>query len=522
MEDLDVIARPATIGRYEIVGQLALGGMAQILLGRLLGPSGFERVVVIKRILPNLAQERAFTEMFLDEARIAAAIHHPNVVQVHELGETGGDLYLVMEYLQGESLSGLLRRLRLFGESLDPSLVAHIGAEACAGLHAAHELRDADGRPVGLVHRDISPQNIFISYDGAVKILDFGIAKAADRITQTEAGVLKGKFAYMSPEQCLGEPPDRRSDLFALGAVLFEAATGRRLFQRQAQLQTLRAVTEDPIPAPTTLRPELGEALEAVLLEALARPRAERFSDAASMRRALAEAGGADRPALPGEALGALMRRLFADRIREKEELLRRVRAGSDVTAIPAAEIDVEVELPSVAAPPPTAAVEASRPSRGGARWVAAAAITIAAAAAALWATQGTEPVSAAPPAAAPPAPVVAPSPEAAPPAPPERVTLRIDSEPSGAAVELDGVERGRTPLTLELPRSETQTHLRVSQGALAHEQELVLDRDRDVQLILARPQTTPRRAPRRRRPSPPAGPTEGAEPATPGFELFP
>jgi serine/threonine protein kinase len=522
------------IGRYEVVGQLAMGGMAEILLGRLLGPSGFERVVVIKRILPNLSQQGEFREMFLDEARIAAAIHHPNVVQVHELGQENDQLFLVMEYLEGESLHGLLRRLVIVGEPLDPALVAYIGAQACAGLHAAHELRDGQGRSVGLVHRDISPQNVFVTYEGAVKILDFGIAKAADRITQTEAGMLKGKFAYMSPEQCLGELPDRRSDLFSLGVVLYEAVTGRRLFHRGSQLKTLRAVVDGAFPPPSELCPSLPQALEDVILTALARSRDERFGSAADMRRALAEATSAiDGPAVPEEALAGLMRRLFPDRIEEKSAMLQRVRSGSSLTAIPAADIDIDIELPSIvgelvadgAGPRTEAATPAAKTRRWvqSRAWAAVTAILALVTAVALWLSFGQGPVdgeagdgrgsvaSAAPATTPPPRASNPPSEPELPAtaaaeagvqpepttAPPERVTVRVQSSPSGAEVVLAGELRGTTPLELDLDRGDDPLGLRVTRGRLEHTTQVVPDRDRDVELILARP--SPRRRGRAR-----------------------
>src|SRR4029453_1875254 len=171
----------------------------------------------------------------MNEARIVAGIHHPNVVQVFELGRENDDLFLAMEYLEGESASGLLRRLRTRGEGLPEVLAAHIVADACSGLHAAHELGDADGDPINLVHRDVSPQNVFVTYTGDVKVLDFGIATAADRIAQTEAGQVKGKFECMSPEQCMGKPLDRRADVFALGVLFWELSTGLRLFRRPTE-----------------------------------------------------------------------------------------------------------------------------------------------------------------------------------------------------------------------------------------------------------------------------------------------
>jgi eukaryotic-like serine/threonine-protein kinase len=231
-----------TLGRYEVVGHLASGGMAEVLLGRVRGPHGFERAVVLKRILPHLARMSSFVDMFLDEARIIARIHHPNVVQVHELGTEGGELFMAMEYLAGESVSSLVRRLATRNAKLDHALAAFIVAEACAGLHAAHELKTDDGALLHIVHRDVSPQNIFITFDGAVKVIDFGIAKSADRVARTEAGQLKGKLDFMSPEQCKSEPLDRRTDVFALGIVLYELLTQRRLFKRPSPAGTIKAI----------------------------------------------------------------------------------------------------------------------------------------------------------------------------------------------------------------------------------------------------------------------------------------
>jgi len=303
---------------------------------------------VIKRVLPHLASEPRFAEMFLDEARIAALIRHPNVVQIHELSHEGDQLFIVMEYLEGESVAGLLRRLIARQAKLPPALAAHVVAEACRGLHAAHELVDHSGKPLGIVHRDVSPQNLFVTYDGAVKVLDFGIAVAQDRITKTETGQLKGKFEYMAPEQCLGKALDRRADLFALGVVLYELTLQRRLFKRPNQLLTLRAITADPIPAPATLDASYPPELERVLLRALSRSRSARYQTAADLRRDLINASRALDPSLVGdEALKALMQELFEERIRAKRELLRSVRGGSKVTSLPAAETDEGVEIPA-------------------------------------------------------------------------------------------------------------------------------------------------------------------------------
>ncbi len=338
-----------TIGRYEVVGRLAVGGMAEILLGRLRGPSGFERAVVIKRILAHLAEQPAFVDMFLDEARLAARIQHRNVVQVHELGQDGKNLFLTMEYLEGENAAGMVRRSLVLEKDIGAAMCAFIVAEACAGLHAAHELKDPEGRPLALVHRDISPQNIFVTYGGGVRVLDFGIAKAADRTAHTEVGQLKGKFEYMAPEQCRGKPIDRRADIFALGIVLYELLTRRRLFKRDTKLGVLEAVCrETPVP-PSKVVEGCPEALDRITMKALSKSADERYATAAEMRRDLmAVVREMLGPQDPEEVLVAMMQQLFADRIAEKNEMLRKVRAGGAVGSVPTAEADSAVEIPEL------------------------------------------------------------------------------------------------------------------------------------------------------------------------------
>jgi eukaryotic-like serine/threonine-protein kinase len=495
------------VGRYEILGELAIGGMAEILLGRLVGPSGFERVVVLKRILPHLTRAPAFVQMFLDEARTVARIRHPNVVQVHELGSDDGELYLVMEYLEGESVAGLLRRLALRDEKLDPWLAAHVVAEACRGLHAAHELTDGD-LPLDLVHRDVSPQNIFVTYSGAVKVLDFGIAKAADGATRTEAGQVKGKFAYMSPEQCAGKPLDRRSDLFALGAVLYELLTKRRLFKRATELLTMKAICEQPVAPPGTLEPTVPAALEAACMHALARRRDERPRDAAEMRReVLAAMRALGREGDAEEALAALMHRLFAERIAEKAEMLRKATALRSVTHVPSAESDGEVEL--AAAEEPTAMPTASdttapRPSPSRA-WLGLAAAGFAAAIGAAWFARRaperpagplTAPASAAPPETRRDAPAPA---EARSAAPASDVALHVESTPPGARVTFDGNDLGPTPLDTRVPRgSEPREMVLTRPGYHPLEKRLTPDVDQRWVLALEAQRRTPRPAPAR------------------------
>lgn len=328
---------PERFGRYEVAALLATGGMAEVYLAKLVGPERFERAVVVKRILPHLARDEAFRAMFLDEARLAALIHHPNVVTVHELAQSEGELYLVMDYVEGETLAAILKALAKAGHAMPMHVAVHVLAEACAGLHAAHELVDEQGRPRGIVHRDVSPQNLMVDYHGTVRVLDFGIASAVDRSTSTQSGVVKGKFAYMSPEQARAQKVDRQTDVFALGVVLYELTTGSRLFARPDSLAVVRAICEEPIPSPRDRRPSYPHALEDVLLKALQRDKSERYATAAELRRGLlAVLRELDPEGRAPEDLAALMRAHFADRQTEKRDLLRKASSvDSHVTRAP-------------------------------------------------------------------------------------------------------------------------------------------------------------------------------------------
>ena len=524
------------VGRYEVVARLAVGGMAEILLGRLTGPSGFERSVVIKKILPQLALDAPFVNMFLDEARIAAGIVHPNVVQHYELGRDGDDLFLVMEYLEGETLSSLARRARSRGRALDMDLCAYIVAEACAGLHAAHELRSPDGLPQNLVHRDISPQNVFLTYSGGVKILDFGIAKAADRITKTEAGELKGKFGYMSPEQARGESLDRRSDIFALGIVLYEITTQLYLFKRSTQAATLKAVLEHRIAPPSALVDNYPTRLETICMRALALDREDRYQTAMDMRRDLLEAArdlGAD--AMLEEALARTMRSLFDDRIVLKQTMLQRVRSGGTVGEIPTPEVDESVEFPAAeslssavgfpASPPATPMMPQPPLRRSGRRVIIGGAIAVAVgllAGVAGWSMWpgAEEHASAASPTRT--AAVVAdqvmeePTEPPPPPAPvpieqhpSAQVTVSVASSPEKARVLVGGDDRGETPVDIELTRGDepvTITVRREGYGEVHEEIVPTVDQHLRVHLEPERPVKGTRR--------PNKTTTPGADPA--------
>ncbi|MBZ0232427.1 MAG: serine/threonine protein kinase, partial [Deltaproteobacteria bacterium] len=360
-----------------MLGFLATGGMSELYLGR--EPSG--RVVVIKRILPHLSRQSAFVSMFVDEARIGSLIRHKNVVEVFELGQVGTDLFMVMELLEGENTASLIRRMVHRDERLAYGLAAHLVAEACEGLHAAHELRDEHGQRLNLVHRDVSPQNVFVTYDGAVKVLDFGIAAGSHRLAHTATGQLKGKFSYMSPEQCRGEPLDLRSDVFSLGVVLYELTTQRRLFARTNELLVLKAVCEEPIARPSRELRDYPPFLEDICMRALARDRSERYPSARAMRDDLIAAtqfllGNVD----PTQLLADEMHRVFAERIEKKQSMLRHVRAGTDPGELPSMDADESVVVPD-AAPgtpvgkkPAVAAPSEATPAAGGGGSIAGAA----------------------------------------------------------------------------------------------------------------------------------------------------
>ena len=277
---------PKRLGRYELIGQLATGGMAEIHLARLAGEGGFEKIVVVKRLLPELVASPAYVAMFLDEGKLVARLDHPNICEVHELGRDGAEYYLAMPYLDGIAVHELIARPRDPDRTAQLRVAAGVIVQACSGLHHAHELKDADGGPAGLVHRDISPSNLFVTSAGIVKVLDFGIAKVRGA-TETEVGTIKGKQQYMAPEQLLGESLDRRCDVFALGIVLFELATHSRLFKRGSDYLTAKAVLEEPIPRADAVDPAVPKALADVIEKALARDRDKRYATAAELAKAV-------------------------------------------------------------------------------------------------------------------------------------------------------------------------------------------------------------------------------------------
>ena len=315
MSDPGLLEPGARVGKYELERRLAIGGMAEIYLARVTGIEGFEKQVVLKRILPQYAANEEFIAMFLDEARLAATLHHPNIAQVYDIGISGGSYFFTMEYVRGEDLREILRAAHKArrGIPMEHSLQAIIGV--CAGLHAAHEKTGLDGESFGIVHRDVSPSNVLVSLDGNIKVVDFGIAKATSRQAETRAGTLKGKVSYMSPEQCRGEDLDRRSDVFSIGILLYELTTGRKLFRGDNDFAILSRIVHEDVLPPSELQPDYPIALEAIVLRALSRERDMRFQTAEELQLALEQFARDERLETSSVKLGAFVRELFAHKI---------------------------------------------------------------------------------------------------------------------------------------------------------------------------------------------------------------
>ncbi len=272
-------------GQYSPIKRLACGGMAEILLARRVGERDAPPVV-LKKILAHFAQDEEFVEMFLDEARIGLSLRHEHICGFLDSGDVGGHLYIAMEWVNGITLGRVIRRARKFG-GIPLPMACEIIAKVADALHHAHTARNAEGEIMGLIHRDVSPHNVMLGYDGAVKLLDFGIAKAQIQSHHTQAGVVKGKFAYMAPEQCRGRPVDFKIDIFALGVVLVETLTGKSLYRRESEAATMRSIIEDPVPMLSERLENPPRELEAIVQAALAKDKAERFPTAAAMRDVL-------------------------------------------------------------------------------------------------------------------------------------------------------------------------------------------------------------------------------------------
>jgi len=307
--DLPVLGKFAG---YDILGRLALGGMAEILLARHSNTDGQHRFLVVKRILPHFEQDSDFVQMFLDEARIGMQLKHPNICQFHQFGADEGSHFIVMEWVNGVPLGRLIRKARNSG-GVGLPIAIRIGVDVARALHYAHIANDEHGEAFNIIHRDVSPHNIMIGYTGAVKLLDFGIAKADHRAHKTQAGVVKGKFAYMAPEQCTAGQADHRLDIFALGVCLFETLTGRSLYRRQTEAATMRAVIMDPVPSLKERLPDVAEELEKILQKALAKEAGDRFATAADFANELERFGKANQQFATQREVADFVKKVFPE-----------------------------------------------------------------------------------------------------------------------------------------------------------------------------------------------------------------
>lgn len=289
--------------------------MAELYLARAIGISGFEKLVALKCILPQYATNEEFIAMFLDEARIAGTLSHPNIGHVYEVGEVGESYYFAMEFVHGENAASLYRRSQRRNEEIPLEHCLSVAIGICAGLHYAHEKTDEDGELLGIVHRDVSPSNILITYDGSVKVVDFGVAKAASQEHSTQRGALKGKITYMSPEQCRGTDIDRRSDIFSIGVVLYQLSTGERLFRTETQAGTITQILRGVVPPPESKRPDYPKALSRIVMRALAVDKDERYETAEQMQIELEEFARDQKLRVSSVALGRYMRDLFSDKL---------------------------------------------------------------------------------------------------------------------------------------------------------------------------------------------------------------
>jgi len=304
---------PEAFGKYSLVGHLATGGMAEVYIARQAGMGGFERLVVIKRVRPDLMADREFTRSLLAEARLVATLQHPNIAHVYEIGRVNESYFIVMEYLPGSDLRQLMERAVMLDCTVSIADAIYIVIQACIALHYAHEKRDPGGLPQGIIHRDVSPSNVLLSQDGAVKVCDFGIAKATRLTAETEAGTIKGKYGYMSPEQCRGLPLDRRTDIFALGIVLYELSTLTRAFVAANDLELLRMIVRGPPLLPSTRVRRYPRDLERIVMRALATDPADRYPTAQAMQLDLEELAREHKLGLSSVNIARLMYELFGE-----------------------------------------------------------------------------------------------------------------------------------------------------------------------------------------------------------------
>jgi serine/threonine-protein kinase len=531
-------------GKYYLLDRIGAGGMAEVFLAVAIGPEGFQRMLVIKRMLPHLSQDRAFVRMFVDEAKLCGLLSHPNLVQIFEFGSIEDSFFIAMEHVQGQTLSAVRAKLAEVGRVAPVAASLEIARQVCLGLHYAHSLQSATGQPLGIIHRDISPSNLMLSFHGGVKILDFGIARVAEglRETHTQAGTMKGKVSYMSPEQIRMEPVDCRADIFAVGIVLHEMLTARRLFKATNEYNGARMVLESVVPLPSTVNSNVTPEVDAVVMRALERNADARYATAGDMAEDL-EKILFEMRASPHEPRKLLFSLFPQGPSRTGDFKLpftpspMLVESGASVASAgsstpqpigfaasmshPTKPLhEIEADLASVER---AAAKRSGRRKWGALGVIAGVVVAVVVLAHPPWA-QAPDEVTVAPAGAqlgtTPTAALTPPSSEPAPPAPPVKVNVEIslDSSPQDAQVirEDSGEVVGRTPLTITLPQGRDVIAFRFEKaGHASTSYKVIPDLNKSVRAELtAEPVNDPKRVAQPHRPPPRGAPAVQAKPA--------
>lgn len=487
---------PRQFGKYTLLRRLAAGGMAELFLALQRSVAGFEKLIVIKRILPSMTQDQGFVEMLLHEARIAATLSHPNIVQIFDVGQIDGVYFIAMEHIHGEDIRGVVRAMKKNNVSdfpLEHALTVVLGV--CAGLAYAHEKRNLDGVTLDIVHRDISPQNIVVTFTGDVKIVDFGIAKSdiQGASEDTHSGQIKGKVAYMSPEQAAGQHVDWRSDIFAAGVMLFELTTGRRLFKGGSEFETLKLICDREYPRPSEVRPGYPLALERIVMRALAKKREERYQSAREMQGDLEAFIREERIAASTVSLTRWMQSLFADKLAQQKEALQDVKQLADVIAkqsettghFDATVSGVTAAGASPSMLPATANKPASRSRTG--LYALLATVVLGAAGASFMYLKHQSDVREQEAAAAK-ARQEADKAKVAPAEVEQRGSLKIDTKPDGCSVWINGdLQRDLTPTTIEgLPLGRELDLKLTKEGLEAYREKVTLSADAPTKSVSA------------------------------------
>lgn len=335
--------QPESFGKYFLIDKVAVGGMAEVFKAKTFSHGGFEKLLVIKRILQHLSDNGEFVDMFIDEAKISVLLQHPNIVQIYDFGKIRDNYFIAMECVEGKDLKIILRKLAERRKLLPTEYAVYVAHEVCKGLDYAHKKTSLKGDPLGIVHRDMSPSNIIVSYTGEVKIADFGIAKAEISVYNTKDGVLKGKFEYMSPEQASGIPIDHRSDLFSVGIMLHEMLTGRRLFKSESEIKTLERIKAADVKPPSATNPNVPARLDEIVMRALSRDSKDRYLDAKELQTDLLEFMYPSTPDVTREHLAHFMQQVFVTEIAEERERLEEGTRLASALAAEAPELELDV-----------------------------------------------------------------------------------------------------------------------------------------------------------------------------------